>query len=399
MKYRYGDYPTKEELYIERPDAKMAEKKWQVEQKRRIKKSEKISLESKDGKKFWYVFSPHLLDLMTKISEQRGFLEALSMTSSQRKKIEEKAVSYEAYYSSHIEGAMSTLEEALKFIKGKKNFSRDESLQMIKNNKIALDYAIKQIEKPISHELVCMLQKILTRNTHKDRPITIGEYRHGPVYVVNGLGQVVYEGPPAQRVGGMMEQFIRWINEEQNVNPLLKAGIVHLYFVHVHPFDDGNGRTARALSNLVLANFGFKFVNLLSISSYFDHKRPSYYRAIQDVRNHENDLTYFLIFYMEALLASISELKNELSLNSKIKEIKELVANDVYIKLNRRQVKALRVLIQGGELLTTKKYIKLNKCSDETARKDFSSLMKLKLIKPEGGGRSRRYKLTSLNQS
>lgn len=397
MKYQYGDHPTKKEIFVREEDSKKGEKIWQKTQEEWVGKADKLPLKSKDTKSFWYLLTPHLLDLVTKVSEQRGFLDALSIDGANWKKMEERAINYEAYYSSHIEGAQSSLEMALKFIKGKKKYSKDESLQMIGNNQRALVYAIKQTGKPITHELICHLQEILTENTHNDRPITMGKYRQGPVYIVNGLGQIVYEGPSYEKVPQMMEHFLEWINEDKNLNPLIKTGIVHLYFVHIHPFDDGNGRTARALSNLVLSNSGFKFINMLSISSYFDHKRPSYYRAIQDVRDHNYDLTYFLIFYMEALLSRISDIKKEIEIGSKITNLKEIISKDVYVRLNNKQIKALRIMIQKNEDMNTKKYCKINKCSDEAARKDFNVLIKLGLIEPIGQGRSRKYLLSITN--
>lgn len=394
MKYIYNGYPTKKEIIVEYQGVKKAETVWRGLKQDRLSRSEKVSLENKNGDLFWYVLTPHILDLMTKIAEQRGFLEGLSLPSNVIKRFQDKATNYEAYYSSHIEGAISSLEEALRFIKKKQKYSKDESLQMIGNNQRALEYALKQTGRPITHELIWKLQHILTENTHKERPITRGEYRHGPIYVVNGLGQVIYEGPPATKVHKMMSDFIKWMNATETISPLIKAAIVHLYFVHVHPFDDGNGRTARALSNLILASMGFKFINMLSLSSFFDHKRPSYYKAIQDVREHDHDLTYFIIFYLEALFSRIDAIKNEIAVETKVKNIKEILSAEVYQRLNRRQIKALRYMIQNKEIMTTRKYCKLNNCSDETARKDFSLMTRLRLMNATGKGRSRGYELS-----
>jgi Fic family protein len=266
---------------------------------------------------------------------------------------------------------------------------------MIVNNRIVLDAAAKHLGKPVGDALICRLQSILTENTHKDRPITRGEYRHGPIYVVNGMGQVVYEGPPSNRVPGLMHDFIAWLNAEQGLDPILKAGIAHLYFVQVHPFDDGNGRTARALSTLVLASAGLRFINWLSLSDYFDHKRPQYYRAIQDCRLHGRDMTYFLIFYTEALLSKIEEVKKEIAVEHRIGNIRDLLPSPIYLRLHRRQIKALRLMLRGDEKMTTKLYCRVNKCSDETARKDFLSLVELNIIVPEGQGRSSGYVLSS----
>ncbi|MBI1882828.1 MAG: Fic family protein [Chlamydiae bacterium] len=443
MEYIYGDYPTQKELTLESRSSKEAESRWEKIWHERQAKAEHLSLKTKQKEKFVFVMTPYLLHLITEISEQSGFLEALSLSPSVQTRLKEKAANHEAYYSSHIEGASSSLEEALRFIKKKQKYSADESLQMIKNNRRALDHAIQQIGKSISHDLIWKLQFILTENTHRNHPITVGQYRHGPVYIVNGLGQVIYEGPPHEKVPNMMEDFIQWIHKTDFMNPLIKAGIVHLYFVHVHPFDDGNGRTARALSNLVLANSGIHFINMLALSDYFDHERPSYYKAIQDVRGHHHDLTYFLIFFMEALLAKLKDLRKEIDFESKLKnrhmhliplcsrpihranpckghspmngatttschgacylrgikcicQLKNLrswIGPKVYQQMNKRQKKALAWMLKMSEIMTTKKYCKLNQCSDETARKDFQDLTNFKLIEAIGEGRGRGYKL------
>lgn len=396
MKYTYGDYPTEKEILFTQPSLEKINPHWEQIQKERKGKAELVTLRSKGDKEFSFVITAYLIHLIGEISEQRGFLEALSLPAPLQKKLQEKARNYEAYYSSHIEGARSSLEEALRFMKKKQKYSSDESLQMIQNNRQALDHTMKQIGKPVTHELICKLQFILTENTHREHPITRGQYRHGPVYIVNGLGQVIYEGPAFEKVPKMMEEFIQWIHHNDSMNPLIKAGITHLYFVHVHPFDDGNGRTARALSNLVLANQGFQFINLLSLSSYFDHQRPAYYKAIQDVRAHNDDLTYFLIFFMEALLSKLKDLRKEIEFESKLKDLKKMISPEIYRQLQRRQIKALRFMLRNNEMMTTKKYCKLNQCSDETARKDFLCLIRLKLIQESGQGRARTYQLPDL---
>lgn len=199
MAYIYGDHPTKGEVIATHKGGEKPDVLWLGMQRNWRAKAEIVPLRSKGGNHFWFVITPYLLGLITKISEQRGFLDALSLPHSLQKKLEEKAVNYEAYYSSHIEGAKSSLKEALRFIKKKQKYSPDESLQMIKNNQRALEYAMKQINKPVSDDLICKLQYILTKNTHKSHPITVGKYRRGPVYIVNGLGQVIYEGPPHEK--------------------------------------------------------------------------------------------------------------------------------------------------------------------------------------------------------
>lgn len=369
------------------------EKQWLRIEKERARKSQKTALLAKSDKPFWLVLIPEILSLISEISEDRGFLTSLKLPANYLRARSEAALKKEAYYSSRIEGAVTSLEAALRNMDKKTRNFADESMQMIYNNKLALELMHKHRGKPFSHKIIKDLHKVLIYNTHKDRPITVGDYRKGPIYVVDGRGQVVYQGPPPEKVRDMMVEFVKWANQRPAVHPLVDAALVHLYFAHIHPFDDGNGRSARALSNLYLEKNGYDFINLLSPSDYFEHHKAAYYQAIQSAEAHGYDATYFILYYLEALKDQLSHVKAELQKESKIKDIKEVLGKNTWGKLNKRQVKALRWMMESGEWITTRKYCKLNRCSDETARKDFLQLLELKLIKAEGSGRSTRYRL------
>lgn len=262
---------------------------------------------------------------------------------------------------------------------------------MIVNNRDALEYIRAQSSKPFSHKMIYELHKILVRNTHKERPITIGAYRKGPMYVVDGQGQVVYEGPPASEVVPMMDSYIQWVNKAAEIHPLIKAALVHLYFVHVHPFDDGNGRSARALSNLYLMKQDYQFINFLAPSDYFDHHRGEYYRAIQNAEAHDSDATFFILYYLKALAEQLKDVRDEIQEEKKVKDIRDLLSQKIRAKLDKKQAKALQWLLEHPEAMTTKRYCKLGQCSDETARKDFNRLLEAGLIEKIGGGRTTGY--------
>ena len=273
----------------------------------------------------------------------------------------------------------------------KKDFA-DESMQMIYNNKLALEFMHKHKLSEFSHGLIGELQKTLVHNTHKDRPLPVGQYRKGPIYVVDGQGGIVYQGPAPDKASTMMDQLVRWMNHQKpEVHPLVDAALVHLYFVHVHPFDDGNGRSARALSNLYLEKKGYDFINLLSPSDYFEHHRAAYYRSIRSAEEHGNDATYFVLYYLEALKSELEKIRAELKKDRKVRDIKELLDGHTRARLNKRQIKAIGFMIGEEAPISTRWYCKINKCSDETARKDFNELQNLKLLQSDGDGRSTRY--------
>ena len=195
----------------------------------------------------------------------------------------------------------------------------------------------------------------------------------------------------------MMDSYIQWVNDAKEIHPLIKAALVHLYFVHVHPFDDGNGRSARALSNLLLMKQDYQFINFLAPSDYFDHHRAEYYRAIQNSEANESDATFFILYYLKALAEQLKNVQHEIQKEKRVKNIRDLLSVKVQAKLDKKQVKALQWMLEHPEAMTTKKYCKLGQCSDETARNDFNCLLRAGIIEKIGRGRTTGYILKILN--
>lgn len=381
------DYPKKIEII-----ARYGLERWRKVEDERRRKASLLNLLDKRGKPFWFVLSSALLALISDIERNRGFLTSLKLPKKFLSHLAAEAEKREAYYSSRIEGAVTPLELALLHLnKPSRKEYGDESLQMIVNNRDALEYIRKQAPRPFSHAMICALHKILVRNTHKDKPITVGAYRKGPVYVVDGQGQVVYEAPPSHNVMQMMDSYVQWMNSASDIHPLIQAALVHLYFVHVHPFDDGNGRSARALSNLYLMKQDYQFINFLAPSDYFDHHRQAYYRAIQNAEAHASDATYFILYYLTALAEQLRNVQVEIQKEKRIKNILGLLSAKDRARLNKKQLRVLQWMLEHSEIMTTKKYCKLGRCSDETARKDFNRLLEAGLIARSGRGRTTGY--------
>lgn len=372
--------------------AKHGSVKWHEIEEDRRRRAVFLELPDKTKNFFWFVMTPGLVSLISEVERNRGFLASLKLPKKFLDRLASEKEKREAYYSSHIEGAVTSLEVALLHLNrpSRKDYG-DESLQMIVNNRDALEYIRRQSLKPFSHEMICELHKLLVRNTHKKKPITVGTYRKGPIYVVDGEGQVVYEGPPASRVMAMMGSYVQWLNSATEIHPLIKAALVHLYFVHVHPFDDGNGRSARALSNLFLMKQDYQFINFLSPSDYFDHHRAEYYRAIQNAETHGSDATFFILYYLKALEEQLRDVQVEIQKEEKAKNVKDLLSAKIQARLDKKQIKALQWMLENSGAMTTKRYCKLGQCSDETARKDFNRLLEMGLIEKIGDGRTTSY--------
>jgi Fic family protein len=380
--------------------AKSGEKEWQRVLKDRKRRAQSIDLFDKKGKALWFVLEPALLMLISEIEKNRGFLNSLKLPQSFLNRLTRETIKKEAYYSSHIEGAHTSLEEALLHLsKPSQKKYQDESVQMIVNNRDALEYMFACAEDEFSHEMIYALHTILVKNTHRVKPITVGSYRKGAIYVVDGEGKAVYEGPPASEVKHMMNQFVQWLNTSPEQHPLIHAALAHFYFVHVHPFDDGNGRSARALSNVYLFKQDYQFINFLAPSDYFDHHRALYYKAIQNTEAHDSDATYFIVYYLKALVDQLKNVQAEIEKETQADDIKNLLSQEIQVRLDRKQVKALQYMLGTGEKITTKKYCKLCRCSDETARKDFNTLLNLGVIEKIGAGRATGYILKAAGNS
>jgi Fic family protein len=139
-----------------------------------------------------------------------------------------------------------------------------------------------------------------------------GEYRRIQNYVANSITkEIIYTPPSPQDVPPMMAEFVSWLNSEQGVHPILAAGIAQFQLVHIHPFLDGNGRTARLLSMLCLYRKGYDFKRLFTLSEYYDRDRTSYYQAIQSVRQRNLDLSDWLEYFTLGLQWQLAEVQDK----------------------------------------------------------------------------------------
>ena len=136
----------------------------------------------------------------------------------------------------------------------------------------------------------------------------LGVYRDIQNYVGNSVTkEIIYMPPKPEDVPQLMKEFVKWINEESEIHPVLKSGIIQFQFVHIHPFVDGNGRTSRLLCALYLYKSDYDFKRLFSISEYYDKDRTRFYNAIQAIRENNMDMTVWLEYFVEGFLFQMNE--------------------------------------------------------------------------------------------
>jgi Fic family protein len=239
-----------------------------------------------------------------------------------------------------------------------------------------------------------------------DRPqrmtkIAVGAWRDdrgGPMQVVSGpMGRetVHCEAPPANRVPEEVERFLRWFESPSNADPLLVAGVAHLWFVTIHPFDDGNGRIARAIADMALARGERTGQRFYSMSGQILAERKAYYAMLERTQNGQLDITRWQTWFLQCLLRAIDGAESALCAVLAKARFWERFAKE---PLNARQIEVLNRLMDGFEgKLTSSKWAKLTQCSQDTAYRDIVDLIERgALEKDSAGGRSTSYSLTKL---
>jgi Fic family protein len=230
------------------------------------------------------------------------------------------------------------------------------------------------------------------------RDITVGSWRSGAMQVVSGAisrEKVHYEAPDADQLPHEMDSFIQWFNSPLKIDPILKAALAHFWFVTIHPFDDGNGRIGRAISELALARADRTSQRFYSMSSQIEQERNDYYNALEQCQKMTTDITRWTEWFLSCLDRAIGQAEETLSKVLKKARVWEQ-ANEGPV--NERQKKVLNRLLddfQGN--LNTSKYAKMTKCSTDTALRDIQALVARGVLKKTpGGGRSTSYQIVEL---
>lgn len=227
------------------------------------------------------------------------------------------------------------------------------------------------------------------------RDITVGAWRSGDMQVVSGaIGyeKVHYEAPPADVMQEEMDAFFEWFNASSESDPILKAAFAHFWFVTIHPFDDGNGRIGRAITEMALARADRISERFYSMSAQIEAEREDYYKALKFCQKAEPDITRWIQWFLECLERSFVRAEKTLEQVLQKSRVWEKANSG---PLNGRQRKVIGRLLdnfQGN--LNTSKYVKMTKCSPDTALRDITLLVERGILEKNlGGGRSTSYRL------
>ncbi len=343
----------------------------------RKKSAISLPLKAQNGLPFWFVINKTIeaqCDAVAAVARQSFVFDELSEQAM------EEATIDEAVWSSVIEGAFTSKAEAARIIRQNKS-PTNKSEQMVKNNYQALLYVLEHLEDPITAQTLIDIARMVTRGASDE---TVEGFRTVPVYVTGREG-IVYTPPDAAQVPALVDDLIAFITDSE-LHPLLKACIAHFYFVYVHPFTDGNGRTARALSYMMLLRTGYDFFRYFSISGLIAEERGRYYKAMRQVETSGNDMTYFIDYYSAMLSRSVDRMKEHL-LGHVLTE-KRMHALQAAGRLNERQLKGARWLLEGKTAqVTVDVWKKKFRTATETARQDLLLLCEEGLLERKMEGR------------
>ena len=353
----------------------------------------------------WPHFSFHADQLLSDLSEASkmiGSLETISQSISVQESTValERVLSDDALETSAIEGESLRRSSVRSSIRRKLGLpiEQDDKDDRIDGLIAMLFDARNQIQEPLTTARMQGWHAALFPTGYSGlKKIRVGQYRGlEEMQIVSGpMGKetVHYIAPPHSRLGMEMERFLRWVNTTGEHPPLIKAGIAHLWFIMIHPFDDGNGRVGRAIIDYIMAEQYPRLMKLVSFSKQFSHDRKGYYAALQEAGKGGMDITAWLRWFLQATISAMQEAQWVVDTVVQKTSFWQMHQETV---LNERQRKVINRLLDVGEQfignMTTRKYVGVTKCSKVTASLDLADLVEKGVLKKTaGGGRSTSY--------
>lgn len=298
--------------------------------------------------------------------------------SSERKYYLSSSLMEEAIYSSKMEGASTTRIVAKDMLRKKKS-PQNKSQQMIVNNYNTIQYIVEHKDEPLTEELLLTIHRLMTEKT-LDNPEDAGRFRTNDKVVVADMveGDIIYTPPSFQEIPEFVESLCDFFNNDNPrtfIHPIIRGIIVHFMLAFMHPFVDGNGRTARALFYWYMLKEGYKLTEYMSISRVIAKSKSNYEKAFRYVENDGNDMGYFVAYNLEALEISFQQLRDYIQRKQREKSAASsfMMAGNI----NQRQALVLQRLKEEPETIFTVKDVQEQfSVSSMTARKDLSDLVK-----------------------
>lgn len=344
-----------------------------------------------------YLISNKILKNIGLIEAAKEVIENAPLVPYYEKQFQSDAITRTVYHGTHIEGNDLSFDQTKKVLEGEEVVGRERDIQEVINYRQVMDLLDELADKRGGYG-VGSLKDIHKETVGKLVPENnTGILRKTQVVIKEeGTGKVIFQPPPFVEVPYLLEDFFKWLNSEKakEINPVLRAGIVHYVLVSIHPFVEGNGRATRAFTTLVLNKEGYNIKNFFSLEEHFDEDPASYYHAFSLVDKQSNDiaarnLTPWLEYFTDVVsieLAKIKDKVRKLSIDSKLKlKIGEQVP------LTERQMRLVEYLSEQNTAIMQELRRILPMVSEDTILRDLRDLIEKGIIKKEGQTKAARY--------
>ncbi len=344
-----------------------------------------------------YTISNRILKNIGVIEAAKEVIENAPLVPSYEKQFQSDAIVRTVYHGTHIEGNDLTFIQTQKVLEGEEVYGRARDIQEIINYRNAVSLLEELAVKRGGYEHD-MLKDIHRLTVYKIVPEEkIGVFRTSQVVIKEeGTGEIIFQPPPFVEVPYLIDDFFAWLNSEdvKEVHPIIKAGITHYILVAIHPFVEGNGRTARAFASLILMREGYDIKRFFSLEEHFDSDPASYYEAFSSVDKQspiigQRDLTVWLEYFTEVVAAELSKIKEKvrkLSIDTRLK-----IKIGEQMTLTERQMRLVEYLSdQGSGGMQELKRI-LSMVSEDTILRDLKDLLDKGIIKKQGSTKASRY--------
>lgn len=339
-----------------------------------------------------YRYTDKMVADLTQIAAGRELILHSPFIPKWEGSLRREAIIRSAHSSTAIEGNRLSLEQVGDLSEGREIMAARKDKQEVLNYLASLEKIDTLTDgKKITAKNILQMHKLLTQGT-LENAADCGAYRKQYVVVGNRrTGEVIFRPPANKDVPDLMEALVKWVDSSQvkALDPVIEAGIAHYEFVRIHPFVDGNGRTARVLATLILYLRGFDTKQFFCLDDYYDSDRQAYYRVLKKVDPKKLDITGWLEYFVEGVKVSISAVKDRIARLSseRLRRTKQ-----GQIALTERQMQIVEFVNRQGKI-TNKDARSLFKISAQATHKELTKLLQLGVIKAVGQGRSLSYEL------
>lgn len=337
-----------------------------------------------------------LTALLEEVNRKQGLLygRLASLGFDSKLKAMAENLTYDVVYSSEIEGIRLNVDEVRSSIARKlgiENIKQTAPSHYIDSVVAVMLDAVSHYDQLLTKEKICAWQAaFFPTGFSEGSQIEVGQYRTNEEHIVSGMfgrEKIHYVAPSPGRVDEEMADFLDWFNNHDNINSVIRSAIAHFWFVSIHPFEDGNGRLARILSDMLLARTDKSEFRFYNISSQINKEKKRYYDILEKAQHGDGDITEWIGWYANTLSLALDEAENIVSTILNKSFFWQKASS---IPLSQRQTDMLNLFLDGYEAkITSKTWASLAKCSKDTAIRDIQDLVDKEILREDIPGAKR----------